>query len=350
MKRKLALLYAWGCLAATAQTTTLHVSNEIVPAGGLAQMKLQLSSPKPIVSGNMYMDMSGVSYDSIDGIALFSGTGDVVGAATLYGGKVNVQFTSPGGTFGGDTNYPLMTIALTASKYALPGQTFPVILDPNASFWQSLLGATTFDIKQGSITINSGGVNISNVVPGGGILPPGATLSIFGSNFNPQTKISFHGYSTQSIEYISPNEMRVTTKDGGMLDGVLIQAQNSDKSTDTYYSYLRGVSVGQSTRPLLASTVPVFSILTATEAVLPPTISSQLNPAYFTGIALQNSSFSTAAIVVESHDSSGALTGSTSLSLASGARISREVSELLGTTLPTGSYLHILSNVPVQME
>jgi hypothetical protein len=148
---------------------------------------------------------------------------------------------------------------------------------------------------------------------------------------------------------VSPTQFHVNVKDGGLLDGTLIQVQNPDKSTDSYYSYMRGVPMGSSTRLLLASTVPVFSILTATEAILPPTISPQVNPAYFTGIALQNPSQAAASVTVEARSGAGALLGTTALTIPNGSRFSREVSELFGTTLPTGAYLHVTSSQPVQM-
>src|SRR4051794_14109865 len=96
------LVTAAACFTAPAQVApiTLRVSSETAPAGGMAQMKVLMTSPKPITSGGMYMSLADMSFESIDGIALFSDTGDVSGAAVVDGGKVNVQFTSPNGTFG----------------------------------------------------------------------------------------------------------------------------------------------------------------------------------------------------------------------------------------------------------
>ena len=312
-------------------------------------MKVLLTSPKPIVSGDMMVDTSGVPFDAINGIALFSNTGDVCGAAVVNGSQVSVQFSSPKGTFGAATDYPLLTIALTVSKTALPLQKFPVSLNPAASVWQGLGAPAVFEFQQGSIAVEaSSSVNITNVIPGGGMIPAGGTFTILGTNFSPQTKVSIRNLNVSAVQYVSPTQMSVTVRSAGLLDGTLITVQNPDKSTDTYFSYLRGVPVGQSAQPLLALTVPVFSIQTATQAILPSTISPQVNPAYFTGIALQNPNGTPASITVESHNASGSLTGSTTVNLASGTRITREVSELLGATLPTGSYLRIVSNQPVQ--
>jgi hypothetical protein len=336
-------------LTANAQTlTTLRVSSETVPAGGLAQVKLLLTSPKPITSGNTFMDMSAVSFDSIDGIALFSNTGDVSGAAVVNDGKVSVQFTSPNGTFGANADYPLLTIALTLSKNAMPGQIFPVHLDTSASIFQDLTGSPlAFEYQQGSITAG-GSVNISNVVPGGGVLPAGANFSIFGSGFSAKTRITLRNLKTSSIQVVSANEIRVTLKEAALLDGTLMQVVNPDGSTDNYYSYLRGVNIGQSAQPLLARTTPVFSINTAYEAILPPTV-SPLNSDYFTAIALQNPNLAAITVTVESHSAAGALIGSAQVALPPGSRITREVSELLGAGLPAGGYLHVLAALPVQM-
>jgi hypothetical protein len=337
-------------LAAQTALPTIRVSSETVPAGGLAQMKVQLTSPKPITSGNMDIDMSDVSFDSIDGIALFDSSGGVGGAAVVKNGKINVQFTSPKGTFGvDDDDYPLLTVALTLSKSATPGQSFPVTLNPSASIWDDLLGAPiAFEFQQGKLTVG-GSVSITNVIPGGGTLPGGATFSVFGTGFTPQTKVSLRGINASNIQYVSPTQFLVTLHETGTLDGALITVQNPDNSIDTYYSYLRGVPVGQSTRPLLAQTTPVFSIATANQAILPPTISSQVNPAYFTALALQNPNAATASVTVEALAANGGLIGSRVVTLPSGARISREVSEWFGVALPTGGYLQVISTQPVQV-
>ena len=343
-----------GCVTALpliAQTTlpTIRVTSESAPPGGMAQMKVLLTSPKPITSGNMDLDMSDVAFDSIDGIALFNSNGDVGGAAVINGGKVNVQFTSPKGTFGTTEDYPLLTVALTLSQSAQPGQVFPVTLDPSASIWDDLLGAPiAFEFQQGEITVG-GSVSITNVVPGGGTLPAGGVFSIFGMGFSPKTKVSIKEVNASAIQYVSPTEFRVTLREAGMLDGALITVQNPDNSIDTYYSYMRGVPVGQSNRSLLTRTVPVFSINTAFEATLPPTISSQVNSNYFTALALQNPNPASADVTLEAHSASGALSGSTVVTLPSGARIAREVSEWFGAMLPTGGYLRIVSAQPVQM-
>jgi len=314
----------------------------------MAQMKVLMTSPMPISSGGMYMDMSSVDFASIDGIALFNAAGDVNGAAVVNGGKVNMQFTSPNGTFGSTLDYPITTLALRLNPTAQNGQVFGVSLNQSASFWRDLLGLPiAVELKPGDITVG-GSVSITNVVPGGGSLPAGGTFRILGMGFSPQTKVQVNPLKASSIQYVSPEEIRVTVKDSGVLDGTKIQVSNPDKSADTYYSYLRGVPIGVSARPLLARTVPAFSNRTMFEAMLPSTISPLVNGDYFTAIALQNPGAADAVVTVESHAADGAVTGSTTVTLSSGSRLTREVAELLGSALPTGSYLRVVSAQPVQ--
>jgi hypothetical protein len=339
------------CASAAAQVTptTIRVSSEAAPPGGMAQMKVLLTSPMPITSGGMFMDMSSVDFASIDGIALFNAAGDVGGAAVVNGGLVNMRFTSPHGTFGATADYPIMTVALRLKPTAQNGQVFPVALNPLASFWQNLLGLpSAVELQPGSITVG-GSVSITNVVPGGGSLPAGGTFRILGMGFSPQTKVALNPLKASSVQFVSPQEILVTVKEAGVLDATKIQVTNPDKSTDTYYSYMRGVPMGVSARPLLARTVPAFSSLTIFEAVLPSTISPLVNADYFTAIAWQNPSAADAVVTLESHAAGGGLTGSTTVTLPSGSRLTREVSELLGAVLPTGSYLHVSSTQPVQM-
>jgi len=340
------------CASAFAQVvpTTVRLTDEIAPPGGMAQVKVLLTSPKPITTGNMWMDFSSGFYDSIDGISLFSPTGDVVGAALFDSGHLNVRYTSPNGTFGTYTDYPLMTIAARLSKSVVPGQQFAVNLDPNASIWRDLLGANyAIEVKQGSVTVG-GSVSITDVVPGGGTLPAGATFSVFGIGFTSNTKLTVSSsLKTDKIQFISPTEIRVTLKTAGTLDGTEFIAENPDKSSDSYFSYMRGVPQGVSTHALMARTVPVFSILTATEAVLPSTISPTLNPDYFTGLALQNPSLATAQVTIEARSGAGDLLVSTSISLPNHMKFTRELSELFGFVMPTGAYLRVVSTQPVQV-
>jgi hypothetical protein len=347
--KRLGMLSLFGCgvVAAQAPLTTLRVSSEVTPAGDMAQIKLLMTSPMPIIGGNGAFDLSQVSFAAIDGINLFSPTGDVAGAAVVNGSQVNVRFLSPGGTFGTNTDYPIMTVALRTSPNCFLGQIMPVNMNPFASQWANSSGPVGFEYKPGSITIG-GSVSITDVIPGGGVIPPGGTFSIIGTGFSPKTSISVRGISTSSIVYVSPTEFQATSRNGGRLDGALIQVKNPDNSQVNYYSYMRSIQVGASTRPLLASTVPILPMNPDFEAVIQDNWSA-LNSSNFLAVALENSSWGTAYITINAVSPSGTIIGTTQLTLDPRYRIQREVSELFGAPLPLGGELYITSDEPVQM-
>lgn len=327
--------------------TELRITNETAPPGGMAQIKVQLTSPQPISSGDMEVSFSDMSFNSIDGLALFNATGDVVGAAVVKSGKVSLRFYSPNGTFGSTVDYPLLVATAAVPANAIPGQKFPVNLG-SESWWQSQLGLLNTSVLPGSITVG-GSLSVTNIVPGGGILPAGGTFNIVGLGFSPKTQVSLKGVSINSIRYINPGLIQVSVKNALIMDGLAITVTNPDKSTNTYNSYLRGMPVGQSTVTLLARTSPIFSVNTGIVGTLPSTISPQVNPDYFTALALQNPNPAAAAVTVESHSASGTVTGSVQIPLPAYSRISREVSELFGYTLGTGEYLQVTSDQKIQM-
>jgi len=343
-------LIAFICIPVFAQQASIvRVTSETAPPGGMAQVKVLLYSPQPISSGGMDLSLSDYSFDSVDGVALFSGTGDVSGTALVDSGRIYVQFTSPKATFGTAGNYPLMAVTLGVSKDAQVGKIYPVSLSASSSTWRNLLGSPIpVILEPGSITVG-GSLNITNVIPGGGKLSAGSIVRIIGSGFSDKTRVQLTGLGGSIARYVSPTEIQVKLSQAGTLDGTMIQLVNPDNFSDTYYSYLRGIPLGQSTRPLLTQTVPVFSINTAVDATLPPLISSLVNKDYFTGIALQNPNPGSANVTIESRDVSGMPTGSTLVTLPPYARFTREVSELFGAALSTGSYLHVVSTLPVQM-
>jgi hypothetical protein len=224
----------------------------------------------------------------------------------------------------------------------------PVKLNTSASVWQSITGATSFEYQQGKITVG-GTVNISDVIPGGGVLPAGASFSIIGKGFSAKTSVAVRGIATSSIQYVSPTEIRVTVRSSGRLDGALIQVKNPDGSQDVYYSYMRAIRDGASSRPLLARTVPILPMNPALEVNVPSTISPMVNADYFTALALENSGQLAANVQIQAISGAGDVIGSVEMMLAPRHRVEREYSELFGTVLPTGAHVHVVASQAVQM-
>src|SRR5262249_1277123 len=130
------------------------------------------------------------------------------------------------------------------------------------------------------------------------------------------------------------------------MNGKKIQVTNPDGSSDTYFSYMRGVPLGQSQEPLLSSAVPIFSSATWSHAVFS---AGDVSTGEFGGIAVQNPNIKEATVTFNLFSSSNAALGSATIALPSGNRIMREISELVSIVPTQGSYLEVSSDVPVQM-
>jgi hypothetical protein len=110
---------------------------------------------------------------------------------------------------------------------------------------------------------------------------------------------------------------------------------------------MRGIPLGQSSRPLLASAVPIFSTMTYSQATF--AAANNLSTSEFTGVAVQNPSLMTATVTFALFSSTDAPLGSSTMVIPSGYRMMRETSELAGVAPPAGSYLVISSDTPIQM-
>ena len=94
----------------------LKVMNEKVPPGGMLQLKLSVTEPKPILKGNQRVRYASAFLGPVRGIHLFSPAGDVIGVAVLENGDAQVYFSSPLNSFGTNLDYPVLTIAMWRAR------------------------------------------------------------------------------------------------------------------------------------------------------------------------------------------------------------------------------------------
>lgn len=333
--------------SASAQQISFHIPNEMAPPGGLVQMKFMVTVPTPISTGGPELSFDAGMFDGVWGIQLFCPDGDLNGVATIDGSRVNIRYTTTAGAAG--TDYPIMTVALHIRPDALLGSTTQFQLDPSSTWTISPLGTTATLKPAPPATVTAGGtISILDVVPGGGVLPAGSMVSIRGMGFQPKTQVQLNSVKFSSIQFIGSGEIQFTLAETTNMTGQKIQVVNPDGSQDTYFSYMRGIPLGQSSQHLLAGAVPVFSSVTHSRAVftpIAPASSSQL-----TGIALQNPSVAPANVAVALYSSTNTLLGSSSFTLPSGYRLMGETSELAQGAAPgVGSYLVVTSTQPVQV-
>src|SRR5215472_15127282 len=272
---------------------SIHIPNETAPPGGVVQMKFMVTEPTPISTGGPIVDMAGM-FDGFWGIELFNPTGDVNGVAMISGSRVNVLYTTAGGNQG--TDYPIMTMAMHIRPDAAPGTQTLYQLDPSSTWTLGLLGTATLKPNPPATVTVGGSINITNIVPGGGVLPAGTVVSIQGMGFQPLTQVQLNAIKFSSIQVVSPQEIQFTLAEATNMTGQKIQVVNPDGSQDTYFSYMRGIPLARSSQPLLANAVPIYSSVTHSKAVFAPVVPA--SNSQFTGIAVQNPNVAPASVTV----------------------------------------------------
>jgi len=305
-------------------------------------MKMLVTEPTPVSTGRpMIAITSGIN---VVGIELFNPNGDVDGVAMIGPSMISIESITSSGTQGSD--YPIMIVSLLIQPNVGVGAKFPFSLDPSSTWTLGLLGTATMKpIPPATITVG-GSISITNVVPGGGVQPAGTVVDIQGSGFQPGTQVQLANIKASSITVAGPQDIQVVLAEPTQMTGKKIQVTNPDGSQDTYFSYMRGIPLGASSEPLLASAVPIFSSVTYSQAVF---ASAASTTSQFSGIAVQNPNLNAANVSFTLFSSTGAALGSSTIVVPFGNRLMREVSELTGTTPPEGSYVTVSSDLPVQM-
>src|SRR3954468_11471438 len=73
----------------------LSIPDETVPPGGMLQLKVQITEPKPISKGGQRARFNANFLGTTQGIALFSPSGDAAGTALLSPGAAQFSLNSP---------------------------------------------------------------------------------------------------------------------------------------------------------------------------------------------------------------------------------------------------------------
>jgi uncharacterized protein (TIGR03437 family) len=346
----LGLACAMACAAQTPPTPIeVRVADETVPPGGLVQLKLMMTDPRPISTGKMSLSALDTNvFGDVVGVALFSDSGDVAGAAVVQpGGKVSAQFATDSRftlakTFGEDGDYPLMTVVVGTKANTAAGTQKQVTIDPGASLWAWLGQNYPSVVRPGTITFG-GSLSVSNVVPGGGLLPPGSVVRLLGSGFDSNTVVQVDTV-TFTYKFFNSGEIDLTLGAATDMQGKRIRVKNKDGSLVTYFSYLRATSQGNGSHDLLKATTPVFA--NALPGGFLPVSAVQ---GTYTALALQNSSQSPAIVTLDFLSATSQVLATTKVTLASGMRYVREIGEIFGVaTVPAGSGVRV-SGASIQM-
>jgi hypothetical protein len=328
---------------------SLELASQTVPPAGLLQMQIFLTEPKPILKGGQKASFSsraaivpalGLVRDG----ALFSPAGDVDGVAVLGKGSIQVSFNSPLTSFGTELDTPVMAFGIPVAPNATIGQTSPLTLDPNSAQWFDPSGQLyPVELKSGVLTIG-GKTSVTDVQPGGGIIPAGATISIKGIGFQATSKVDINNAIIATSKFISSNEIQVTLSQAFAIEGQRIRVTTNNERV-TYYPYQRTTQLGKSTHPLVASSLPLFSHTAWTQAFFHPTLQGTV----FSGVALQNVNASSASVTFQLFSSVGGLLATRTISMGTNTRLSRDFVEMFPGQLPSdGTTVKVTSNIGIQ--
>ena len=342
------LAFAGSCVDPT-KCVELTIPSVTVPPGGMLQLQIAITEPKPISKGGQKTSFASPMLSSPIGMSLFSPNGDASGTAVFTAKKKpRLSLHSAISDMGNNIDYPILVMAIPVKATAPPGNTANLVLDPSISQW---LDPTGVDypvlLTNGTLTIG-GTLSISNIVPGGGLVPKGTKIAIQGMGFQPDSVVQVNEATIASQTFVSSNEIDVTLTTDFNMTADRVRVKNSNGEEVTYYSYQRTTPIGKSAKTLIAVTYPLFSQATWSLAYFKPV----LNGSQFTGLALQNSTATPSQVRLQLFASNGTLLATTSLKIDAYKRISRDLTEFFVGVVPgngTEVKAKVTSGPPVQM-
>jgi hypothetical protein len=320
----------------------IRAGSETIPPGGTVQIKFGLTNPAPIMGGGGNFADSLMISDFF-GISVFSPAGDAYGVAGQARGSLNISVFSPLASLG-TSDYPFLTIAGQVAATAIPGTSMPLVM--SGSFFDPTGAPIAYSVKPGTLTVG-GSLSVNNIVPGGGTWPAGTVIRILGTGFSRSTALNRATFRVSSWQAISPTEIDLILAEQASLDHQFVILSNPDKSTVTYYMYIRGVESVKSSFPVVASGTPLFPGQSNLR-VQTQQNSSGINGTVLTALAIQNSNTTPVIVKLEASTPATGRIAETTVTLEFGEKITRELGEFFGLKLAPGTTVQATSTSPVQ--
>jgi IPT/TIG domain-containing protein len=326
--------------AAKPTGVSLKIGKETVPPGGLAQVKLFITEPKPISTGFASFDLDGLG--DVVGIALMSPAHDTLGVAIVRGSQLAISILSPSATYGTDPDYPVLTIAGRVPATTPNGTVFSIAMDGGSLQFTDPTGTVYPNHFKGGSVLVAPNVGIDDVVPGSADVNAGDVVTVVGRGFVPDTKVKFKEVLTSATEFVDAAHMRVTVAQPARMHGLGVQVVNPAGGQTSYFSYLRTKADATSLQATLRDAVPVFADIDATTALVDVAGTA-------TGLAIQNRQPGAAQAIAELFDAAGRQLAATTVTVPSHRYLLLELSELFGRPYAAGQIVRVRSLVPVQV-
>src|SRR3954462_7255586 len=224
----LALLLSAIAFADTFAGLSLRVLNDSAPAGGSHQLKLSVTEPRPIIISQANIDY-GAALGPVQGVLMPSDPASA-GAAVVQGHSLRIRTVSPGGTLGLSTTAPAVVVTIAVPAGLAAGTTAALNLNPLTSFFDDASGKPyPLQVKQGTFHVQ-GTVSITDVLPGGGFLPTGSTVTLVGLGFQPGAPVEIDGVAVASSAFVDANHVQAVTAADAQLDGRRVRGTNPDRT------------------------------------------------------------------------------------------------------------------------
>uniref|UniRef100_Q026Q6 BACON domain-containing protein n=1 Tax=Solibacter usitatus (strain Ellin6076) TaxID=234267 RepID=Q026Q6_SOLUE len=235
----------WGCVILTLLTgrlaaadLALQISNETVPAGGWAQIKVSALNPQLVATGRIIMKFDPAIFGSIADLSVFSAQGDAQGIATVSGQSLDVTFYAKAGGIAQLTHLPVLTVTVPVLDTARAGTVSPITLDASQVRWTDAANKVfPVTVTPGSVTVG-GVLSVKNLAPGGGLLPAGALVRVNGTGITAATTAGIDGVSVSRVQFVSASELDLTLGGPADLTGKKLTLRNPDGSQTEYFSNL----------------------------------------------------------------------------------------------------------------
>lgn len=223
---------------------TAQVSSTTVPPGATAQITIALANPISFTQGKFQVDLDPAVFGAISAIQIFSASGDQQGVARIKGTHADVTFAASSGTIGALPNLPVAQITATLTDSAPIGQQGAVAVS-TATPWRAANGDTYIvSFHSPGVTVGSG-MAIESVVPGGGAIPAGTTVTINGAGFSDSTSMALADVAWSGLQVVSPSQITFIVDGTTDLQGKKIILSDANGSSTTIYSVLTPALIDQ---------------------------------------------------------------------------------------------------------
>jgi len=327
----------------------LEVSQDVTPAGGVAQIHLSLTEPKPIIRTKLVMQFDDSMIEDLQGVSIFSETGEAFGTAMRIGNKLVIQSAAPDGKYGMTFWQPIVSLSVRLRADAPAGAEAKFEVLPESEFYK--LNGDRWTVESntpGGFKVD-GGISVDDVVPSGGIVKAGQTIRILGRGFTEGTQVEFYGVDEFEKHFVSSTEIQLVPEYDLQLDQKMISVLPENRPEKRVLPALRGVTTTESRWDNLSAVIPLFAPETfqVAKVDLPADL---IEENHFAGLALQNPGQDPVTVRVSVVAADGGVLFSATAYLKAQELMVRDLDELFwGRPMPAGASLRAESDGPMQL-